>query len=60
MTDAYYGGVMLETLKVAAIATVLCLIVGYPVAYFMVRFAGRWNGIKCIVHPGRRRDEPPV
>jgi putative spermidine/putrescine transport system permease protein len=45
LTDAYYGGVILETLKVAAISTVLCLIVGYPVAYFMVRFAGRWNGI---------------
>jgi putative spermidine/putrescine transport system permease protein len=45
MTDAYYGGVMVETLKVAAISTVLCLIVGYPVAYFMVRFAGRWNAI---------------
>jgi len=45
LTDAYYGGVILETLKVAAISTVLCLIVGYPVAYFMVRFAGRWNAI---------------
>ncbi len=45
LTDAYYGGVIVETLKIAAISTVLCLIVGYPVAYFMVRFAGRWNAI---------------
>jgi putative spermidine/putrescine transport system permease protein len=45
LTDAYYGGVIVETLKVAAISTVLCLIVGYPVAYFMVRFAGRWNAV---------------
>ncbi len=45
LTDAYYSGVIVETLKVAAISTVLCLIVGYPVAYFMVRFAGRWNAI---------------
>jgi putative spermidine/putrescine transport system permease protein len=45
LTDAYYRGVIVETLKVAAISTVLCLIVGYPVAYFMVRFAGRWNAI---------------
>jgi putative spermidine/putrescine transport system permease protein len=43
LTDAYYGGIIVETLKVAAISTVLCLILGYPVAYFMVRFAGRWN-----------------
>ena len=45
LTDAYYSGVIVETLKVAAISTVLCLIGGYPVAYFMVRFAGRWNAI---------------
>ena len=32
LTDAYYGGVIVETLKVATISTVLCLIVGYPVA----------------------------
>ena len=45
LTDAYYGGVIVETLKVATISTALCLIVGYPVAYFMVRFAGRWNAL---------------
>lgn len=45
LTDAYYGGIIVESLKVAAISTVLCLVVGYPVAYFMVRFAGRWNAI---------------
>jgi putative spermidine/putrescine transport system permease protein len=45
VTDAYYAGIIIESLKVAAITTLLCLIVGYPVAYFMVRFAGRWNGI---------------
>ncbi|MGY2049740.1 ABC transporter permease [Methylobacterium sp. JK268] len=41
--DAYYAGVLAETLKVAVIATVASLILGYPVAYFMVRYAGRWN-----------------
>jgi putative spermidine/putrescine transport system permease protein len=45
LTDAYYAGIIVETLKVAAMSTILCLIVGYPVAYFMVRFAGRWNAI---------------
>jgi putative spermidine/putrescine transport system permease protein len=45
LTDAYYAGIIAETLKVAAITTVLCLVVGYPAAYFMVRFAGRWNAI---------------
>jgi putative spermidine/putrescine transport system permease protein len=45
LTDAYYAGVLLETLKVSAIATVISLILGYPVAYFMVRHAGRWTGL---------------
>lgn len=45
VTDAYYAGILLETLKVASITTLACLVVGYPVAYFMVRMAGRWNGV---------------
>jgi putative spermidine/putrescine transport system permease protein len=45
LTDEYYVGILLETLKVALIATLASLVVGYPVAYFMVRHAGRWNGV---------------
>jgi putative spermidine/putrescine transport system permease protein len=44
-TDPYYAGVMWETLKVALITTVASLVIGYPVAFFMVRFAGRWNAL---------------
>ncbi len=40
-TDPYYLGVVLNTLKVSAITTVLCLALGYPIAYFMVRRAKR-------------------
>ncbi len=45
LTDPYYLGVLLETLKVSLIATLASLLVGYPVAFFMVRFAGRWSGV---------------
>lgn len=45
LTDTYYTGVLLETLKVSLIATLASLLVGYPVAFFMVRFAGRWSGL---------------
>ncbi|HWK48026.1 MAG TPA: ABC transporter permease [Stellaceae bacterium] len=45
LTDGYYVGILLETLKVALVATLASLVVGYPVAYFMVRHAGRWNGV---------------
>lgn len=39
--DPYYRGVVLETIKVSIITTLLCIVLGYPVAYFMVRRAGR-------------------
>lgn len=53
LTDAYYLGVLGETFKVAGITTVACLLIGYPVSYFMVRYAGRWNGliVFCLVTP---------
>ncbi len=45
LSDPYYAGVLVETLKVSIIATLASLLVGYPVAFFMVRFAGRWSGV---------------
>jgi putrescine transport system permease protein len=35
--DGYYGIIYLESLKMAAIGTLLCLLLGYPMAYFIVR-----------------------
>ncbi|MBY5538261.1 ABC transporter permease [Rhizobium leguminosarum] len=43
--DPYYLNVVWQTIKVSAIATAACLMLGYPVAYFMVRFAGKWNSL---------------
>jgi putative spermidine/putrescine transport system permease protein len=41
LTDTYYLSVIGETLKVSAVTTFWCLLLGYPIAYFMVRRAGR-------------------
>ncbi|SAI55735.1 ABC transporter permease [Bordetella ansorpii] len=41
LTDSYYLGVVKETLVVSFNTTVLALVVGYPIAYYMVRRAGR-------------------
>jgi len=41
LTDDYYLKVVVETLVVSFNTTVLTLVVAYPVAYFMVRRAGR-------------------
>lgn len=35
--DGYYGIIYLESLKMAAIGTVLCLLLGYPMAYYIAR-----------------------
>jgi putative spermidine/putrescine transport system permease protein len=43
--DTYYIGVIYETLKVSTLVTLACLVVGYPLAYFMTRHAGRWHGL---------------
>ncbi|MDM8356154.1 ABC transporter permease [Pandoraea communis] len=43
-TDPYFVGIIVETLKMSVWTTFWCLIVGYPVAYFMVRRAGRMAG----------------
>lgn len=51
--DSYYSGIFVTTFKVSLITTLCTLILGYPVAYFMVRHAGRWNALIlfCMVAP---------
>ena len=40
--DGYYGIIVLSSLKMAAIGTVLCLLLGYPMAYFIARHMHGW------------------
>ncbi|MDE1991199.1 MAG: ABC transporter permease [Rhizobiaceae bacterium] len=44
-SDPYYLGVIWQTVEVSALTTIASLILCYPVAYFMVRHAGKWNGV---------------
>jgi ABC-type spermidine/putrescine transport system permease subunit I len=37
-----------RTLVYVAIATAICLLIGYPVAYFLARHAGRWRGVFLV------------
>src|SRR5258708_31649698 len=41
ISDPYYRGVLFETLSVSFIVTVLCLLLSYPVAYYLARHARR-------------------
>jgi ABC-type spermidine/putrescine transport system permease subunit I len=38
---SFAGPILLRTLLYVAAASLLCLLIGYPVAYFVARFAGR-------------------
>ena len=46
--DGYYGIIYLESLKMAAIGTVLCLLLGYPMAYFIARQPARRRGLLLL------------
>ena len=43
-----YLTVFLRTLAYVAIAIALSLLIGYPVAYFTARHAGRWKGLLLV------------
>jgi putative spermidine/putrescine transport system permease protein len=45
LTDPYYLNVIGVTVAVSTLVTVICLALGYPTAYFLVRLAGRWAGL---------------
>jgi len=40
LTDPFYRYILLNTLKIAAITTVICAVLGYPAAYFIARARG--------------------
>ncbi|GGO54531.1 spermidine/putrescine transport system permease protein [Roseovarius pacificus] len=48
LTDAFYRDILLNTLKIAAITTVVCAVMGYPAAYFIARSKGN-KGILLLL-----------
>ena len=43
--DPLYVGVLWTSLRMAGLTTGICLVVGYPVAYFLARNAQRWRNL---------------
>ncbi|MGE0714144.1 MAG: ABC transporter permease [Alphaproteobacteria bacterium] len=41
LTNAYFGGLLLKTIKLAMLATAVCAVLGYPVAYYLARSSRR-------------------
>ncbi len=42
---AVFGQALLRTLLYVGIASVLCVLIAFPVAYYVARLAGRWRGL---------------
>ncbi|MEO1865518.1 MAG: ABC transporter permease [Pseudomonadota bacterium] len=40
-----YARVFITTFKVSALATLICIVLGYPIAYFLAALPSRWSGI---------------
>jgi spermidine/putrescine transport system permease protein len=48
-STAFAGPIVLRTILYVAIAALLCLLIGYPAAYFVARFSGRRKGLFLIL-----------
>jgi putrescine transport system permease protein len=46
--DPYYAVIYLNSIKLAAISTLLCLLLGYPMAYFIARQPARWRNLLLL------------
>ena len=47
-SGSVYQSAFLHTLVFVGVATVLCLAIGYPFAYFLARHAGRWKPLFLV------------
>jgi ABC-type spermidine/putrescine transport system permease subunit I len=47
--SAFAGPVIVRTIVYTAVASLLCLLIGYPAAYFVARFAGRRKGLFLVL-----------
>jgi spermidine/putrescine transport system permease protein len=48
-STAYIGPIIVRTLWYTAVASILCLLIGYPAAYFVARFGGRRKALFLVL-----------
>lgn len=46
--DRFYATIYLNSIKMAAIGTLLCLLLGYPMAYFIARQPAAWRNLLLL------------
>ena len=47
-TDPYYTSILLTTVRIAVLVTLVCLILGFPLAYVVARTQSRWKHLLII------------
>jgi putative spermidine/putrescine transport system permease protein len=47
--DPYYLGVLVRTIRVSVVSTLICLIMGFPLAYWLARMTSRWKNLMVIL-----------
>lgn len=47
--DPFYYGILLDTLLLGVVVVSICLVIGFPVAYFLARTRSRWRGTLIFV-----------
>ncbi len=48
-SSAFIGPIILRTIWYTAVASILCLLIGYPAAYFVARFGGRRKALFLVL-----------
>lgn len=48
LTDRFYRDILLATLRIAAITTIVCALLGYPAAYFIARSRTRFKTLLLL------------
>src|SRR5262245_49205262 len=48
-TDPYYLNVLMRTVRVAAVTTLLSLVMGFPLAYVLARTRSRWKNLLIML-----------
>ncbi|HUC50249.1 MAG TPA: ABC transporter permease, partial [Xanthobacteraceae bacterium] len=49
VTDPFYLEMLLRTAWLGLLVTASCLVIGYPVAYYLARTASRWRGMALFL-----------
>ena len=48
-TDPYYVAVLVRTIRVSVVSTLICLVMGFPLAYWLARMTSRWKNLMVIL-----------